>query len=317
MKYYAVFVLGKKYKDFLSLANYEKHLKRLQEVPNADKEKLSENMILKETPKKTIVQDIKDYISNCKIRKTNVIVRDLLLSASREYFQENDLEKTYTWVKANMRFLDAEFGSNLRFAVLHRDEVGAPHIHAIICPKFQDKQQVNVLSNDRYFGGRQRLVEWQDKYAEHMAEFGLSRGIERSKAKHKDIHEFYAYIENMDKIEDISQIDPKFIMTQNMLLKTKTSSLEQTLEDYHKYLRLEKAAHQKTKEEKELLQQENKNTKDISFMLDCCLEYLAEEKHISKEYISRMVEIAAEKGTKLELDNSKNKENERGFENER
>ena len=291
MTNYAVFLLGKKHKEFISIKGYEKHLKRLQDTPNADPIKTPNNIILTEEKGKTIVENIKEYISKCKLRKNNVIVRDLLVTASREYFM-GDTEKTFKWVDENMKFLREEFGENLRFAILHLDEE-TPHIHAIVCPRFTDSKGVSILSNDRYFGGKFKLIEWQNKYAKAMEKLGLTRGIEKSKAHHKDIKEFYAYVDHMDKIEDLTNIDPKFVMVENMRLKTRTSGLEETIKDYQRLLRLEKQAHQNCKKENEDLQKSNK---DLNIMMDYCLDYMSSKEKLSKKEMSNIIDLAIQKG---------------------
>lgn len=51
-----------------------------------------------------------------------------------------------------------------------------------------------------FLGGKKLLSELQTDYAKSMEKFGLSRGMEKSVAKHQDIKTFYSSIEEAKEI---------------------------------------------------------------------------------------------------------------------
>jgi chromosome segregation ATPase len=84
-----------------------------------------------------------------------------------------------------LNFLRREVGEeNIFSAVVHMDERN-PHIHICFVPLTKDKR----LSAKEVMGGREKLVEWQDKFHDHMAaEFpDLERGQAAAVTKRKHV----------------------------------------------------------------------------------------------------------------------------------
>jgi hypothetical protein len=236
--FYAIFRIGKKFKEvdgkqnggLNAIKHFEKHMERKIEVQNADTK--IENEIL--IGSQNIYGDVKEYIKDVKLRKNSVIARELLMTASPDFFKgmmKQDLEK---WKTENMKWLRENFGSNLIYVTCHRDEK-SPHIHALIVPKFKNKKGENILSNTRYFDGIEKMREWQSNYAKSMqTNFkSLNRGIMYSKAKHMTLKQYYTLVNKELDTKDLSQV---IIKAKNSeLLEIKIKSIQKTLEVYKNY----------------------------------------------------------------------------------
>lgn len=229
--FYAIYRIGKKYKEMVSIRNFEKHMERNMEVLNADKNIKNEILIGNSNINKTV----KEYIKDVKLRKNSVIARELLMTASPDFFKGmivNDLEH---WKNDNIKFLKSNFGDNCVYATLHKDEK-TWHIHALIVPKFyNEKKRQYVLSNTRYFDGIEKFRAWQDNYAKAMQERFkcLNRGVKYSKAKHMDIKHYYALIKQNFNDKDIHQLAAK--AKNSELLEIKIKAIQKTLEVYKNY----------------------------------------------------------------------------------
>lgn len=116
-RFYAIFRVGKRFKDMVQIKNFEMHMQREMEVPNSDHV----------TPNEILIgsQNVYDYVSfvldGVKRRKDSVLCTELLLTATHGFFnmQQSDIDK---WVDLQRRWLEKEFHSNCVYAVLHKDE---------------------------------------------------------------------------------------------------------------------------------------------------------------------------------------------------
>jgi len=234
--FYCIFRIGKKYKQTVGSKNlnmikgFQKHMEREIKVTNADT-KVENEIIIGD---KNIYKNVENYIKDCKLKSNTIVARELLLTASPDFFKKlmvQDLEK---WKEINFKFLKDNFGENCVYATLHKDEK-TWHIHALIVPKFKNKKNESVLSNKRYFDGIQKFREWQDNYAQDMQNTfkNLNRGIKYSKAKHIDIKQFYTLINKDLDTKDIAQTIVK--AKNSELLEIKIRAIQKTLEVYKNY----------------------------------------------------------------------------------
>jgi hypothetical protein len=178
---YAIFRVGKKFTDMKSIEHFQKHMQRLVDVPNARKGNVVNEVLI---GSEHVAQLVAEYLKGVNIHKNNVIARELLLTASPQFFRGLPDKELEMWKDENIRFLKDKFGSNCVYAVLHKDET-TWHIHALIVPKFYNEQENKYfLSNKRYFDGPEKLREWQDKYADamHTVFPSLCRGVRYSKS---------------------------------------------------------------------------------------------------------------------------------------
>ena len=154
---------------------------------------------------------VRDRIGDQTIRKNGVLCVEMLLTASPEYFRPDDptragyyeLEKLADFQQSVHGWLDSEYGDRIVRAELHLDE-STPHVHAYLVP-LDERGKLNCRG---IFGGRQKLSQFQDSFANAMSSLGLERGIKGSKAKHTKIQHYYAAINaDPDRSLDKSSIE--------------------------------------------------------------------------------------------------------------
>lgn len=236
--FYCIFRIGNKLKvvdgsiknTLLTIKNFQKHMEREMEVPNANTKLENEILI----GNKNIYGAVQEYIKDVKLRSNGVLARELLMTASPDFFKillPGELER---WKADNMNFLQNTFGTNCVYATMHIDEK-TPHIHALIVPRFTNKKGEYILSNKRYFDGIEAYRTFQDNYASHMQEHFkvLNRGIKYSKAKHLTIRQYYTLINQNLNEKDISQVLAK--AKNSELLEIKIKAIEKTLQVYKNY----------------------------------------------------------------------------------
>jgi len=118
------------------------------------------------------------------------------------------------WCADNLKYFADTFGKeNIVAAHLHRDEE-TPHIHVTLVPivkgerkrrkrEEQTKKRYRKKPTDTMrlcaddIMTRLKLKSYQDTYAEAMAKYGLQRGIDGSKARHKSTQQYYRDIQKL------------------------------------------------------------------------------------------------------------------------
>ena len=137
-----------------------------------------------------------------------VIAVNIVYSYSRSAAIEKDKEELDRWIAKNLEFTRDVFPNCPMVATLHMDET-TPHIHVSIIPVTPSGK-----ISARYFVGEKKdLQKIQDRYAEVMKEFGLTRGkgvysrnvIERKKTidRYRDLANRNDKLEN--RIKDLEQ----------------------------------------------------------------------------------------------------------------
>ena len=125
--------------------------------------------------------------------------------------EEGRLDK---WCADNLKYFADTFGKEIIVAAhLHRDEE-TPHIHVTLVPIVKGERKrrkreeqtkkryrkkptdtVRLCADD--IMTRLRLKSYQDTYAVAMAKYGLQRGIDGSKARHKSTQQYYRDIQKL------------------------------------------------------------------------------------------------------------------------
>ncbi|MDR2950222.1 MAG: plasmid recombination protein [Prevotella sp.] len=194
------------------------HIERNVIAPNVDPKRTHLNKELVSFPEgvtnrtDAIQRRIQTAGIGRSIGKNQVLVIRFILSGSTEDMLRIQAEgKLDDWCKDNMDWLKKEYGEkNVVAATLHLDE-DVPHIHASVVPivrgerrkkktnKVQDvpkkqykKKDVNrprLCADDVMT--KEKLIHYQDSYAEAMAKYDLVRGIKGSEARHISTSEFY------------------------------------------------------------------------------------------------------------------------------
>ena len=144
-----------------------------------------------------------------KIGNNQVRAIRITVSGTHEDMERIEREgRLDEWCADNMKYFADTFGKeNIVAAHLHRDEE-TPHIHVTLVPIVKGERKrrkreeqakkryrkkptdtVRLCADD--IMTRLRLKSYQDTYAEAMAKYGLQRGIDGSKARHKSTQQYY------------------------------------------------------------------------------------------------------------------------------
>jgi hypothetical protein len=257
-KYFCVFRVGKGIKTLNQVAMFEKHMERDLNVPNADIERTRYNRIF--IGDKNVTQNVKEYIYGIRTRLNGNIANDLILTAGNGFFNNLSPHDKERWIQANVDFVKKNFGDNCIYMCLHLDETTA-HFHNLIVSKFYDENKKKYkLQSNKYFGSKEKLRDWQDKYYDYMhntAKFNnLIRGVRGSKAKHISIQTWYTLTGKPLNIKDKGQL--LAYAQKAYLLEKRTKALEETLtkmqenKDTDKLLKKLKGLEKNNKEYKEI-----------------------------------------------------------------
>ena len=245
------------------------HIERKVIAPNVDPKRTHLNKELVPFPEGVTnrTEAIKHRIQNAglsrKVGKNQVQVIRLILSGSTEDMLRIQAEgKLDEWCRDSMDWLRKEYGEkNIVAATLHLDE-DAPHIHASVVPIVQGERRKKKSNKEPEAPKKQykkkntnrprlcaddvmtkeKLIHYQDSYAEAMAQYGLDRGIKGSEARHISTSEFYR---NQKEESNNLQINIGLLLMQE---ESKRKSIEQLKQQE---LEIEKLQQQKESELKE------------------------------------------------------------------
>ena len=207
------------------------HIERTIEPKNADPSRTHLNRELIQFPdgvrnRTAAIQHRLDTAGlKRKIGKNQVqAIRIVLTGTHGDMEQIERTGRLNEWCQDNIDWLRKTYGAdNVVSAVLHMDEE-TPHIHATIVPIVQTerkKQKKELTVKKKYrtkvpaprlcadeVMSRANLIRYQDTYAEHMAAYGLQRGIKGSEAQHISTHEYYRSLiaQGEDLQEDIAKL---------------------------------------------------------------------------------------------------------------
>ena len=185
---YAIMRFGKRKGG--AAAGIDKHHERKKDKyksnPDIDKKRMADNYHIVK-PQSNYSVEIKNRIEDagCKVRKDSIKFVDTIITASSEFFQSHSQEDARKYFERATEFFKQEVGEeNIFSAVVHMDECN-PHMHLCFVPLTKDKR----LSAKEIIGNRQRLVEWQDKFYDHMAQMfpELKRGEPAIETKRKHV----------------------------------------------------------------------------------------------------------------------------------
>ena len=188
-----------------------------------------------------------------KPRKDQVRALTLIMTASREDMQRITNEGKFDdWCRSSIKWAQKTHGEeNVVSAVLHMDEK-TPHLHVTVVPivqgiskdqayrekkakeakekgaeqkkkrkyKKKDPDAPRLCAADVM--ARTRLKEYQTSYANAVEEYGLSRGIDGSIAKHVDINDWYKSL--VTEVQDLLNEKAKLSEEIEDLTSTKTKA---------------------------------------------------------------------------------------------
>jgi hypothetical protein len=217
-----------KLKTYSSISASSNHIHRRNETPNADPQRRRENLHVGSTQQAVAVKALLES-KGVKPRSDAVLANEYLLTASPEFFQGMDKSDIQKWAKANIKFLKDKHGDGFISATVHLDEK-TPHIHAVVCPIYENKKGQTRLSAKHYFD-KPKLRKLQTDYAKAMEQFGLERGVKNSKRKHTEIKKYYGELGQeisaaradikplLKKAEEVKQSEPGFFSYKTMFFQ--------------------------------------------------------------------------------------------------
>jgi hypothetical protein len=130
-----------------------------------------------------------------KRRKDAVLVVEYVMSASPEWWKTATEDQQKAFFEKSQAWLADKYGQqNILVASIHKDET-SPHLSAFVVPKTADGR----LSAKDFIGNRDKMRKDQSTFAERLADLGLDRGIEGSKATHQRINAHYSALEQAYK----------------------------------------------------------------------------------------------------------------------
>ena len=180
-----------KLKAASAVARSLKHAFREQDTPNADQAKTPQNSHEGAQNSREALERFAARLPD-KVRKNAVLAVEYLVTASPEAMHGKTREQQDAYFRAALAWLQARHGrENVFYAGVHRDET-TPHMYAYVVP-LDERGRLNARA---FLGGSKALTQMQTEFAAQVGRaHGLERGIERSKARHQTVRQFYAQIQ--------------------------------------------------------------------------------------------------------------------------
>ena len=160
------------------------HNYRTIETPNADPNRISENVHTVATPE-AVKQAIEDRLPE-KRRADAVLCIEYLITASPEWDGWATSKEAEFFKRASLWLIDKHGKENIVGLSIHRD-ISTPQLVAYVVP-IDHKGKLNCKE---FLGGRVKLSKMQTDFANQVKDLGLTRGKEGSKAKHTSIKAYY------------------------------------------------------------------------------------------------------------------------------
>ena len=160
------------------------HNYRTIETPNADPNLTSKNHHTVATPE-AVKQAIKDRLPE-KRRADAVLCIEYLITASPEWEGWGKSQEAEFFKRSAQWLMDKHGEENIAGMSIHRD-ISTPQLVAYVVP-IDQKGKLNCKD---FLGGRAKLNKMQTDFANTIADLGLTRGKEGSKAKHTSIKAYY------------------------------------------------------------------------------------------------------------------------------
>lgn len=206
------------------------HTYRTRNTPNADENKAHLNEHSLQTYN-SCFEAIKNSIPE-KRRKNAVLCIEHLITTSPDWSGWGT-EKEQEFFDQSLEFVKQKYGSeNVIAHSIHRDET-TPHLIVYVTP-IDEKGGLNAK---KWLGGRAKLSQTQTDFANAVKHFGIERGLENSKARHKTIQKYYAEGKKpTPKLEEIKyEIQPlDYDLIPKLGLLETTSSFNKKMEQSYK-----------------------------------------------------------------------------------
>ena len=180
----------KKLNSMGTVAAALQHCYRERETPNADSERTPDNEHLAAKSTNEAMGKLRERLPERR-RKDAVLAVEYVMTASPEWWKQASTEQQQEFFRRSVEWLADKYGAdNIVTATVHRDEL-TPHLSAFVVPRTADGR----LSAKEFIGNRQKMRDDQTTYAERVADLGLERGIEGSRATHQRVKTHYGAIQ--------------------------------------------------------------------------------------------------------------------------
>lgn len=176
-----------------SVGGSAQHNFRERDTPNADPERTALNRTSGAQSSKELVAGVKARLATQdKVRKNAVLAVEYFVGASPEWFSQADPKQREAYFDQAEKWLKERHGAENVIAVTRQYDETSPHVCAYVVP-IDPKGKLNC---SHFLDGREKLTQMQTDFSDKVGrQFGLERGIEGSKAKHKTIKQYYAEIQ--------------------------------------------------------------------------------------------------------------------------
>lgn len=181
---------AKKLTSMGSVAASMQHCYRDRDTPNADQTRTADNDHRAATSTDQAMGRLRELLPE-KRRKDAVLAVEYVMTASPEWWTKATSEQQADFFDQAHKWLADKYGADrIITASVHRDET-SPHLSAFVVPLTQDGR----LSAKEFIGNKAQMTRDQTTFAASVADLGLQRGIEGSKARHTRIQAFYEALE--------------------------------------------------------------------------------------------------------------------------
>lgn len=201
------------------------HNFRERETLNADEERTPDNEHLISSSTNEVIERMNQRLPD-KVRKNGVVMVEYVMSASPEWFKDNDESKHKEYFDRSMEYIKEKYGEkNIVGATIHKDE-STPHLAVFVVPITKDGR---LCAND-YLNGRKLLSQEQTNYHKKVEHLGVDRGVEGSKARHTTIKQYYQEVNQLNQDVNLPKISPEELqpqVTKKGMLKSEKETPQQ------------------------------------------------------------------------------------------
>jgi hypothetical protein len=252
------------------------HNFRERETLNADEERTPDNEHLISSSTNEVIERMNQRLPG-KVRKNGVVMVEYVMSASPEWFEENDESKHKEYFDKSMEYIKEKYGEkNIVGATIHKDE-STPHLAVFVVPITKDGR---LCAND-YLNGRKLLSQEQTNYHKKVEHLGVDRGVEGSKARHTTIKQYYQEVNQLNQDVNLPKISPEELqpqVTKKGLIKSEKETpaeianrlnrkIEPVFDDVAKKANSRRFEREQAKSQRETLLNTSKHLKEAKTML--------------------------------------------------
>ena len=301
---------AKKLANMGSVAASMQHCYRERETHNTDQVRTPDNQHLGAKSTDEAMGRLRALLPE-KRRKDAVLVVEYVMTASPEWFDKATPEQEKAFFQRSLQWLADKYGADrIMTASIHRDEA-TPHLSAFVVPLTQDKR----LSAKEFIGSRDKMRADQTSYAGRVADLGLDRGIEGSKATHQTIQQHYAAIQRGAKTHasiSTKALEPR-VLSKGLFTKvveTPEQVAERLTESVNKGFADTVAAASTALQERRRAKELQDTANDLRKRLESIQEPF---KGLTKEQVTQVLKVAMT----FQLENKKAKDQSKGMRQEK